>query len=86
MKHLMKSVAVASLMAMTATGAYAAAHAGSVTVGMQREPPMLDPTAGAQLRLMRSPIRTSTKVWFGLGKTAQSIPVLRIAGGSIPLV
>jgi peptide/nickel transport system substrate-binding protein len=47
MKHLMKSVAVASLMAMTATGAYAAAHAGSVTVGMQLEPPMLDPTAGA---------------------------------------
>lgn len=51
MKHLMKSVAVASLMAMPmtmmGTGAHAAAHAGSVTIGMQLEPPMLDPTAGA---------------------------------------
>ena len=53
MKHLMKSVAVASLMAMTATGAYAAAHAGSVTVGMQLEPPMLDPTAGAAAGALR---------------------------------
>lgn len=51
MKHLMKSVAVASLMAMPmmmlGTGAHAAAHAGSVTLGMQLEPPVLDPTAGA---------------------------------------
>ena len=47
MKHLMKTVAVASLMAMTATGAYAASHAGTVTIGMQLEPPVLDPTAGA---------------------------------------
>ncbi len=47
MKHLMKTVAAASLLAMTATGAHAAAHAGSVTIGMQLEPPVLDPTAGA---------------------------------------
>ena len=47
MKHLMKSVAAASLLAFSATGAHAAAHAGSVTIGMQLEPPVLDPTAGA---------------------------------------
>ena len=47
MKHLMKSVAAASLLAFSATGANAAAHAGSVTIGMQLEPPVLDPTAGA---------------------------------------
>ena len=47
MKHVLKTVAAASVLALAAAGAHAAAHKMSVTVGMQLEPPVLDPTAGA---------------------------------------
>ena len=47
MKPILTTIAAAGLIAAAASGAHAAGHAGAVTIGMQLEPPVLDPTAGA---------------------------------------
>ncbi|MEO1612994.1 MAG: ABC transporter substrate-binding protein, partial [Pseudomonadota bacterium] len=41
------ALAAASVLALSAATAHAASHAAQINVGMQLEPPVLDPTAGA---------------------------------------
>lgn len=47
MNRILMGTAAATALAISALSAHAAGHAADVTIGMQLEPPVLDPTAGA---------------------------------------
>ena len=47
MNRILMGTAAAAALALSALSAHAAGHAADVTIGMQLEPPVLDPTAGA---------------------------------------